>query len=247
MGGHATMVGEATTDVFFEAAFFDPERGAGQGARARAHERRGVSLRARRRFRRHARRRSSAPPRSRSRSAAARPGPVTEAIGELPRSATRSRVRPARVRALLGYEVADAEMRAHPRAPRRAPSRAQGDAMRVTPPTLALRPRDRGGLRRGGRAHPRLRARAGDRRRARACRCCAPREGARDRFDLRHAARRAGLPGGHQLQLRGRGVGARFRRQREARAPRQPDREPHERDAHDASLGGLVADAALRT
>src|SRR6185436_6186803 len=25
MGGHATMVGDATTDVFFEAAFFEPE------------------------------------------------------------------------------------------------------------------------------------------------------------------------------------------------------------------------------
>jgi phenylalanyl-tRNA synthetase beta chain len=110
MGGHATMVGEATRDVFFEAAFFDPatvqgkardlalssdaayrfERGVDPGGTAAALERATeLTLQV----------------------CGGKPGPVAYASGELP-VRNPVTVRPARVRALLGYEVADAEIKA---------------------------------------------------------------------------------------------------------------------------------------
>ncbi len=108
MGGHATMVGDATTEVFFEAAFFDPEAVQGKARElqlasdAAYRFERGVDF-------------------AGARAAVARAtqlpleicggqaGPVTEAVGQLPARSAVS-VRPQRVRALLGYDVADDEM-----------------------------------------------------------------------------------------------------------------------------------------
>ena len=108
MGGHATMVGDATTDVFFEAAYFAPaavqgkarelaltsdaayhyERGVDPGGTAAALERAtALTLQV----------------------CGGKAGPVSYASGELPVRKPVT-VRPMRVRALIGYEVADGEM-----------------------------------------------------------------------------------------------------------------------------------------
>ena len=108
MGGQASMVSEATTSVFLESAFFAPS--AIQG-RAKALM---VTSDAAYRFERGvdfagakaALERASALVLEICGGAA---GPVTEARGELP-ARPPVRVRPERVRALLGYEVADADM-----------------------------------------------------------------------------------------------------------------------------------------
>ncbi len=105
MGGFDTMVTAATTDVFFEAAWFHPEAIQGR-ARALA-----LASDAAYRFERGV---DFAATRAALERATAltleicggRAGPVSEASGELPpREPTR--VRPARVRALLGYDIAD--------------------------------------------------------------------------------------------------------------------------------------------
>ncbi len=108
MGGYETMVTEATTEVFFEAAYFAPE--AIQG-RAKALQ---LTSDAAYRFERGI---DFAGTRAALERATAltleicggEAGPVTEAHGDLP-ARRPVRVRPARVRALLGYEVADAFM-----------------------------------------------------------------------------------------------------------------------------------------
>lgn len=108
MGGFDTMVTEATTEVFFESAFFAPE--AIQG-RAKALQ---LASDAAYRFERGI---DFAGTRAALERATAltleicggEAGPVTEAHGELP-ARKPVRVRPARVRALLGYDVADAFM-----------------------------------------------------------------------------------------------------------------------------------------
>jgi phenylalanyl-tRNA synthetase beta chain len=153
MGGHATMVGDATTDVFFEAAYFDPEavqgraRGLALTSDAAYHFERGVDFAGG----------AAAIERATALTleiCGGSAGPIVQAEGELPaRKAVN--VRPARVRALLGYDIADDEMRGvFERLACRPEATAGG--LRVTAPIVALRPRDRGGLRRGGRPHPRL-------------------------------------------------------------------------------------------
>jgi len=108
MGGFESMVTQATTEVFFEAAYFAPE--AIQG-RAKALQlasdaayrfERGVDFAGTRAALERATELTLA-------ICGGEAGPVTEARGTLPaRKAVR--VRPARVRTLLGYPVADDEM-----------------------------------------------------------------------------------------------------------------------------------------
>ena len=108
MGGFDSMVTDATTEVFFEAAYFAPE--AIQG-RAKALQ---LASDAAYRFERGV---DFAGTRAALERATAltleicggEAGPVTEAHGELP-ARKPVHVRPARVRALLGYDVADAFM-----------------------------------------------------------------------------------------------------------------------------------------
>ena len=108
MGGFDSMVTAATTDVFFEAAFFDPEAIQGK-ARAlsltsdAAHRfERGVDYAATL----NALERATALALEICGGAA---GPVTHAEGELP-ARMPVVIRPARVRALLGYEVPDEQI-----------------------------------------------------------------------------------------------------------------------------------------
>jgi phenylalanyl-tRNA synthetase beta chain len=132
MGGFDTMVGESTTDVFFEAAYFAPEAVQGKTrelalASDAAHRfERGVD--------------PSAAGAALERAVAltleicgGRAGPVTHAQGQLP-ARSPVRMRPGRVRALLGYFVADDEMHAILRRLSCIPESA-GEAMRVTPPS----------------------------------------------------------------------------------------------------------------
>jgi phenylalanyl-tRNA synthetase beta chain len=109
MGGWDSMVGEGTTDVFFEAAFFPPstvqgktralaltsdaayryERGVDPaGAQAAIERATALTLEI----------------------CGGRAGPLCHALGELPQRRPVT-LRPARARALLGYPVADAEMK----------------------------------------------------------------------------------------------------------------------------------------
>ena len=69
------------------------------------------------------------------------------------------RVRRARVARLLGVAIADDADRRRLRAPGLRRSRANGERLRRHAAVVPLRPRDRGRLRRGSRAHPRLRQR----------------------------------------------------------------------------------------
>jgi phenylalanyl-tRNA synthetase beta chain len=108
MGGHDSMVDDRTTDVFFEAAFFHPEavqgraRELGLSSDAAYRYERGVDYGATRA----ALERATALVLEICGGAA---GPVVEARGELPvRSETL--VRPARVRALLGYPLDETRM-----------------------------------------------------------------------------------------------------------------------------------------
>jgi len=110
MGGYDSMVSGATTDVFFEAAFFHPE--AVQG-KARALD---LASDAAHRFERGVDPMAAEAAIARATEltlqiCGGRPGPVTYAKGELP-PRTAVAVRPRRVRELLGYEVSDGEMRA---------------------------------------------------------------------------------------------------------------------------------------
>ena len=110
MGGFDSMVGPGTTDVFFEAAFFHPEAVQGKTRLL------GLASDAAYRFERGV---DPAGARAALERATAltleicggRAGPVTDAVGELPRREA-VRVRPQRVRALLGYRIEDEEMSA---------------------------------------------------------------------------------------------------------------------------------------
>jgi phenylalanyl-tRNA synthetase beta chain len=184
MGGHATMVGDATTDVFFEAAFFEPEAVQGKAKElqltsdAAYRYERGVDFGGTR----------SALERATALTlevCGGQAGPITEAIGDLPqRNAVR--VRPARVRSLLGYAVSDAEM-ARALESLACTVRAGAEAMAVTPPTwrfdLAI---EEDFVEEIARIH------GYDHVPSNPPRCSlpmlAPREGTRDRFALRHAA-----------------------------------------------------------
>ena len=185
MGGHATMVGEGTTDVFFEAAYFDPaavqgkardlgltsdaayhyERGVDPGGTAAALERAtALTLQV----------------------CSGKPGPVSFASGQLPRRDPVT-VRPQRVRELLGYDVADAEMRAILERLQCRVEAAGSSAIRATPPTwrfdLSI---EEDYVEEVARVHgyehvPAVAPRA-------SVPMLAPRDGERSRFDLRHAA-----------------------------------------------------------
>ena len=110
MGGFDTMVTEATTDVFFEAAYFDPETIQG---RARALS---LTSDAAHRFERGVDFAATLNALHRATQltveiCGGKAGPVTHADGDLP-SRPEVRVRPQRVRTLLGYDIAEAEMQA---------------------------------------------------------------------------------------------------------------------------------------
>ena len=132
MGGHATMVGSGTTEVFFEAAFFPPEAVQGKARElalssdAAYRYERGVDFEG-------------------ARSAIERAtmltlqicggsaGPIVEARGDLPQRPAVG-VRPDRVRALLGYSIGDEAMQSILERLSCAP-RVESGRMMVTPPS----------------------------------------------------------------------------------------------------------------
>jgi phenylalanyl-tRNA synthetase beta chain len=132
MGGRDSMVGEGTTDVFFESAFFDPEVIQGK---ARALD---LTSDAAYRFERGVDFAGARAALERATALALEicggsAGPVTEATGQLPARPAIT-VRPERVRRLLGYEVSDAEMiRALERVA--GAVHREGAALRVAPPS----------------------------------------------------------------------------------------------------------------
>lgn len=132
MGGFDSMVGEGTTDVFFESAFFHPEAVQGK-ARELA-----LASDAAYRFERGVDPGGAGAALERAVALAleicgGQAGPLTKAEGELsPRAAVA--VRPARVRELLGYEVTEDEMHDILRRLACLPETAAG-AIRATPPS----------------------------------------------------------------------------------------------------------------
>ena len=132
MGGADTMVGEATTEVFFEAAFFHPEavqgkaRDLGLTSDAAYRFERGVDFGATRA----ALERATELALSICGGSA---GPVTEAKGNIPVRKT-TRVRTPRVLELLGYPIADREM-ADTLRRLSCDVAVESEAMRATPPT----------------------------------------------------------------------------------------------------------------
>jgi phenylalanyl-tRNA synthetase beta chain len=132
MGGFDSMVGEGTTDVFFEAAFFHPS--AMQG-KARALQ---LTSDAAHRFERGVDPGATQAALERATALALEicggaAGPVSRAEGHVPQRPA-VRVRPARARALLGYDVADAAMRSILERLACRPEQ-DGDAIRATPPS----------------------------------------------------------------------------------------------------------------
>jgi phenylalanyl-tRNA synthetase beta chain len=132
MGGADTMVGDATTEVFFEAAFFHPQavqgkaRDLGLTSDAAYRYERGVDFGATRT----ALERATELTLSICGGSA---GPVTEAKGNIPARKT-TRVRTARVLELLGYPIADGEMADILRR-LSCDVAVDSHAMRATPPT----------------------------------------------------------------------------------------------------------------
>ena len=132
MGGFDTMVGDDTCDVFFEAAYFAPEAVQGKTREL------GLASDAAHRFERGVDPAAAGAALERAVAltlevCGGKAGPVTHALGELPaRNAVR--VRPERVRSLLGYFIADDEMHAIVRRLSCVPE-SDGPAMRVTPPS----------------------------------------------------------------------------------------------------------------
>jgi phenylalanyl-tRNA synthetase beta chain len=108
MGGHASMVTEATSNVFFEAAFFAPAaiqgraRKLGLASDAAYRFERGVDFEG-------ARAALELATRLTLEICGGAAGPVTEAVGKLPRREP-VLVRPARVQALLGYALGGEEV-----------------------------------------------------------------------------------------------------------------------------------------
>ncbi len=184
MGGHASMVGDATTDVFFEAAFFDPEAVQGKSRElqlisdAAYRFERGVDFGGTR----------SALERATQLTleiCGGKAGPVSEAIGQLPGRPV-VRVRPERVRSLLGYCVADEEMALILERLACTVKHDRG-ALQVTPPTwrfdLAI---EEDFVEEIARIHGYDHVPAHPPRSS--VPMLAPPEGVRDRFALRHAA-----------------------------------------------------------
>ncbi|HEX6635036.1 MAG TPA: phenylalanine--tRNA ligase subunit beta [Usitatibacter sp.] len=182
MGGFDSMVGAETTDVFFEAAYFAPEVVQGKTREL------GLSSDAAHRFERGVDPAAAGAALERAVAltleiCGGRAGPVTHAQGELPpRDAVR--VRPDRVRGLLGYHLGDDEMHEILRRLSCIPE-TDGVAMRVTPPSwrfdLAI---EEDFVEEIARVH------GYDHVPARPPRASVPmlplREGSRSRFDLRH-------------------------------------------------------------
>ena len=183
MGGFDTMVGEATTDVLFEAAFFHPS--AVQG-KARALQ---LTSDAAHRFERGVDPSAAGAALERATALALEicggsAGPEIHAAGTLPKRAG-VRVRPARARALLGYEVTDREM--HEILVRLScVPESDGGAIRATPPSwrfdLAI---EEDFVEEIARIHGYEHVPVRPPRAAAAM--LHLHEGARDRFDLRHA------------------------------------------------------------
>jgi phenylalanyl-tRNA synthetase beta chain len=132
MGGHSTMVGDSTTDVFFEAAFFAPEAVQGRArdlaltSDAAYHYERGVDFAGIR----------AAMERATALTleiCGGKAGPIVQADGDLPKREAIV-IRPARVRSLLGYDVAEPEIRAIFDRLACKPE-ATGPDLRVTPPS----------------------------------------------------------------------------------------------------------------
>ena len=132
MGGHDSMVGEGTTDVFFEAAYFDPAAVQGKAREL------GLTSDAAYRFERGVDPGGTGAAMERAVALALQicggaAGPLTRTEGQLPAREPLT-VRPQRVRALLGYEVADAEI--HDILKRLSCLPESGHAgVRVTPPS----------------------------------------------------------------------------------------------------------------
>jgi phenylalanyl-tRNA synthetase beta chain len=132
MGGAETMVGETTTEVFFEAAFFHPEavqgkaRDLGLTSDAAYRFERGVDFGATR----GALERATELALSICGGSA---GPVTAASGDIP-DRTTTRVRTGRVLELLGYPIAESEMADILRRLSCGVA-VEPNAMRATPPT----------------------------------------------------------------------------------------------------------------
>jgi phenylalanyl-tRNA synthetase beta chain len=132
MGGFDTMVGAQTTDAFFEAAYFAPEAVQGKSREL------SLTSDAAHRFERGVDPAAAGAALERAVAltieiCGGKAGPVSHAQGALP-ARPAVRVRPDRVRALLGYFIADDEMHAILRRLSCLPE-SQGDAMRVTPPS----------------------------------------------------------------------------------------------------------------
>ena len=132
MGGFDTMVGPGTTDVFFEAAFFPPSTVQGK---ARAL---GLTSDAAYRYERGVDPAGAGAAIERATAltleiCGGRAGPLVHAAGELPvRKAVG--LRPARARALLGYDIDDEEMHAILKRLSCLPE-GSGANVRVTPPS----------------------------------------------------------------------------------------------------------------
>ena len=135
------------------------------------------------------------------------------------RSASRCAMRVARARKVIGVPIAAEEMAAGFHAAAACASRRQGEAFTVTPPSVPLRPRDRGGPDRGGGADPRLRAHSGAHPpRARGDDAAGARDDGARLHVLRERLAARGLSGGDQLQLRRAGMGGAI-----SPATRRPD------------------------
>jgi len=132
MGGLASMVGDETRDVFFEAAYFAPEAVQGKAREL------GLASDAAHRFERGVDPAAAGAAIERAVAltleiCGGKAGPVTHARGELPtRNAVR--VHRERVASLLGYFIAEDEMHAILRRLSCIPE-SDGSAMRVTPPS----------------------------------------------------------------------------------------------------------------
>ncbi len=132
MGGFDTMVTPETTDVFFEAAWFAPEAIQGRAkalaltSDAAYRFERGIDFAGTRAALERATELTLA-------ICGGKAGPVSEAHGRLPGRAP-TRVRPERVRALLGYEVPDESM-AKAFEALRCTVKRDGTALLATPPS----------------------------------------------------------------------------------------------------------------
>ena len=182
MGGFDSMVGAATTEVFFEAAYFDPQAVQGQARSL------GLASDAAYRFERGVDPGGTGAAIERATAltleiCGGKAGPLTHAEGDLPKRGP-MRLRPARARALLGYPVSDDEMHDILRRLSCLPE-GGGDAIRVTAPSWRFDlEMEEDFVEEVARIHgyehvPAHPPRSG-------VPMLVPREGSRSRFDLRH-------------------------------------------------------------